>query len=155
MFKYKFSADLSRFFGELMFRQAEKFRQLLSWDIIYLVPVPLHKARLKYRGFNQSLLLAEYLSKRFKRSCVLDCLHRLKNSERQAKLGKLERQINLQGAFCLNVKNPNLSVSGRRVVLIDDVATTCSTLNECAKTLKSGGAKSVTGLVLARGHLFC
>jgi len=155
MFKYKFSAELSEILGELMAKQLGKFMRFANADEIYLVPVPLHKARLKYRGFNQALLLAEYLSKQFSSVRVLNCLSRMPHLERQAKLGKLERQTNLLGAFYLDEQFPRSEIYGQSFILIDDISTTCSTLNECAKILKNNGARTVTGLVLARGHLFC
>ena len=111
-----------------------------------LIPVPLHQRRLRWRGFNQSLVLAEEIAKHFSIAVVDDCLVRQHHTKAQAKLSKKERLVNLKNCFVCRypLKNKN-------IILIDDVTTTGTTLNECAKALKASGAKSIWGLVIARG----
>jgi ComF family protein len=111
-----------------------------------LVPVPLHAARLRQRGFNQSLLLAQHAG-RLLGIEVKDALIRTRRTDAQVNLGSEQRKINVAGAFAVQ---PRLPVAGLSVVLIDDVITTGSTLSACAKALRSAGATSVTAASLAR-----
>jgi len=117
------------------------------WDNGILVPVPLHKKKLKERGYNQSQELAKELSKIVKVPVVLDVLIKIKSTPSQIGLKKEQRQENLTGAF--QIKNP-AEIAGKKVFLVDDVYTTGSTMEECAKTLKKSGAKSVFGIAIAR-----
>jgi len=112
-----------------------------------IMPVPLHPRRLRARGFNQSLLLARCVA--MKTGAELDflSLRRTKFTKPQTELNSEERKRNVRKAFEVVNLEP---VKGRTIVLVDDVATTGSTLNECAKALKKAGADSVLCLVLAR-----
>jgi ComF family protein len=112
-----------------------------------LVPVPLHPTRLRAREFNQSLLLADQLGRHLKRPVSATVLVRVLATDPQTTLSRQERLRNLRQAFA--VRNAE-ALAGRRVLLIDDVFTTGTTLNECAKTLRKGGALSVSALTLAR-----
>jgi len=109
--------------------------------------VPLHWRRQAQRGYNQAELLAEEVAKLtgLKTAALLE---KRKSTKRQAELSSRSRQENLKNAFF--VKTP-ISLVGKKVILIDDVTTTGSTLNECAKVLKEAGAKEIWGLVIARG----
>ncbi len=110
-----------------------------------LIPVPLHPDRLRERGFNQSALLAQALATA-DLPVIDDCLARLRPTQVQMTLGHEERKRNVAGAFgCQDER-----VKGRRVLLIDDVCTTGSTLDACAIALKESGAASVWALTLAR-----
>ena len=114
-----------------------------------VVPVPLHYKRQKERGFNQAYLLAKQLTWLLRpNSKLTNSLLRSKNTKKQAKLSRVDRLKNLSEAFSLK---QNQKIEGSNVILIDDVCTTGSTINECAKVLKKAGAKSVRGFVLARG----
>lgn len=122
------------------------------WENSVLVPVPLSKKRFKERGYNQSEELAKELSKVLNVPVVLNVLLKTKSTESQMKLKKEAREKNLQGAFAVknNIKCPTAHFIYKRVFLVDDVYTTGSTMQECAKTLKENGAKSVWGICLAR-----
>ncbi|MDP2729374.1 MAG: ComF family protein [Dehalococcoidales bacterium] len=112
-----------------------------------LVPVPLHRKRLRERGYNQSALLAKELSKLSKLPVVDDCLIRERQATPQARTkSAAERQDNVTGAFACR----SSQLQDRQVLLIDDVATSGATLDACAEALKEAGAASVWGLVLAR-----
>ncbi len=111
-----------------------------------LVPVPLHRSRHRERGYNQALLLAEGLSAAAGLP-VLDLLRRRRRTRTQWRLGRAARRENLAGA--LAVRNPG-AAAGLRLLLIDDVATTGASLEECARVLKEDGAAWTAGLVLAR-----
>jgi competence protein ComFC len=116
-----------------------------------LVPVPLHRKRLRHRHFNQ----AEEISLALARRCglpVLQALRRVRQTETQTALSRKQRMENLRGAF-------EITHSGRSwierapggAVLVDDVLTTGSTVNECAKTLRRAGFKSVCVVTVMRG----
>ena len=112
-----------------------------------LVPVPLHKNRLRQRGYNQSGLIVNELSKLTALPVVEGCLLRVKDSLPQAKTETVnDRRRNVANAFtCMDQR-----LSGKYVLLVDDVCTSGATLEGCAAALKSAGVLSVWGLTLAR-----
>lgn len=111
-----------------------------------VIPVPLHPARKRERGFNQAELLAELLSARSGLK-LRDSLERIRYTTTQTAFDRAERMENLRDAFRLRKKR---DVRGLRVLLIDDVLTTGSTLSECARVLKVAGAISVHAATAAR-----
>ena len=117
------------------------------WNNSVLIPIPLDKDKLKLRGYNQSEELAKELSKVLQIPMVSDNLTKIKFTKPQMELTKVEREKNLENAF--TIKNPN-ELIGKKVFLVDDVYTTGSTMNECAKILKEAGIKTVWGICLAR-----
>jgi len=141
-FKYRPCRALGKPLGAWM---CANLRVLTSTDII--MPVPLHNSRLRHRGFNQALLLAQPLSMANGISLCCDNLWRIRPTRPQVELSGDDRIRNVAGAFAL--RRP-LDVSGLSVLLVDDVFTTGATLNECADVLKNAGAASVTALTLAR-----
>jgi ComF family protein len=113
-----------------------------------LVPVPLHKRRYNWRGFNQSFLLSKYIAQKFNLTVSERAVVRKRNTAPQAKVKFMEeRKKNVEGAFHFQDKK---LVENKNIIVVDDVCTTLSTLNECAKELKKAGAKNVWGLVVAR-----
>ena len=116
----------------------------LAFDVI--VPVPLHPTRERERGFNQSALLADLLSEHTG-IASRPALERIRYTTTQTAFDRVERMQNLRGAFRLR-KSAN--VRGLRVLLVDDVLTTGSTLSECARILKSAEALSVHAATAAR-----
>jgi ComF family protein len=112
-----------------------------------LVPVPLHRKRLRERGYNQSRLLAKELGKLISLPVVDDCLVRQRHAPPQARTATVEERLsNVADAFaCCDQR-----LKDKQVLLIDDVSTSGATLDACAAALKSAGAASVWGLVLAR-----
>lgn len=159
IFKYRFVKDLAGPLAILMIRQL-KNRQIVKEektfifgpDIIedrVIVPVPLHAKRFRWRGFNQAEILAENIANSFKLPLEKTVLARQKNNIPQAEIkDRRERLENIRNAFiCMD----GVKIKDKIVILIDDVATTSATLGECAKALKSSGAKEVWGVVAARG----
>jgi len=144
-FKYGGRAHLADLFGPLLAELAAGWLPELE-DAI-LMPVPLHPRRLRQRGFNQSLLLARHLAGLPGLSLDFLSLQRPRDTIPQASLGREERKRNVVRAFAL--KNPAV-VEGRDVLLVDDVATTGSTLHACGTVLARAGARRVFCLVLAR-----
>jgi ComF family protein len=123
---------------------AEAYRRY-ALTINLIIPVPLHKSRLKERGYNQSELLARQLGYLLDLQVNSAILRRIRKTEAQVSLSRLERPANVADAF-----ECNHHLSGQHVLLIDDVCTTGSTLDACAKALKARGADLVWGLTLAR-----
>lgn len=119
----------------------------LNGDVDMVIPIPIHRNRLIERGFNQSEELCRLLCKRIYVPMETDALFRIRNTRHQVSLPEDKRMLNIKGAFA--VRQPDL-VMGRRVLLVDDVFTTGSTLNEAAKVLKESGAESVYVYTLAR-----
>ena len=115
-----------------------------EWHAELLVPVPLHWWRQYRRTYNQSYLLAEYVSSRYQIPICQDLLVRTRPTPQQKMLNEKQRRKNLKGAF-----RAAPECKGRSIVLIDDVVTTGSTLSECAKTLKKCGAYRVYAACVA------
>ena len=111
-----------------------------------LVPVPLCVKRHKMRGYNQALLLANAVG-RYLDMPVENALTRVRETTVQKKMSPKERAENVRGAFAVT---PGANIAGRSFILVDDVFTSGSTANECAKTLTDAGAQSVDVLVVAR-----
>jgi len=112
-----------------------------------VMPVPLHRKRLKRRGFNQALLLASGITRHFDLPLSYDNLVRTRSTRPQVELSGEERTVNVKGAF--NILRPG-EIGNKGILLIDDVFTTGATMNECARVLKGAGARSVVALTLAR-----
>ncbi len=150
--KYKNKVHLARPLGRLLFSSFMKYYDIRTVD--YIIPIPLHISRLKQRGFNQAVMLINewpFLIKKFQenRSIDFDCknLIRKRKTVSQTGLGREKRKENVKGAFVVTDKS---KITGKHVLLIDDVYTTGSTSAECAKTLIASGAETVSVLTLAR-----
>jgi len=142
-YKYRFIRTLSEPLS-LLLAQALQNSTLTTPDIV--IPVPLHKRRYRWRGFNQANNLAKELDLQI--PVITDILIRVRYTVPQVKMqNKNQRQENLSDAFVIK---DSLQVMGRNILLIDDVMTTGATLAECARILKASGAKTVSCLVLAR-----
>ncbi len=142
MFKYRGKVALARPLAELMITALPE-----NLDIDLVMPVPLHPTRLRAREFNQSLLLADQIGRHLNRPLSPANLVRIAATDPQTTLSRQARLRNLRKAF--DIRNPH-AISGQRILLIDDVYTTGTTVNECAKTLKKAGAASVTVMTVAR-----
>ena len=116
-----------------------------AYDVV--IPVPLHRSRLRWRGFNQAALLGAALARRLK--CLLDAatLARVRSTPPQTARDRTQRARNVSNAFA--VRRP-ARVAGRRILLVDDVMTTGATADECARVLRAAGARRVDVLTLAR-----
>ena len=112
-----------------------------------VTPVPLHRWRLFTRRYNQSGLLAREIAAAWGLDFSPDLLRRTRPTPSQGGLNRRERFLNVRGAFKLRAER---TVEGRRVILVDDVMTTGTTANACARALKRAGAETVDVLTLAR-----
>lgn len=120
--------------------------RLRNPDFDALVPVPLHSTRRREREFNQAEVIADLLAKRCGKP-LLNALQRIRYTDSQTRHDRAERMENLRGAFCMRQRK---DVLNRHLVLVDDVFTTGSTVEECARVLTAAGAASVRALVVAR-----
>jgi len=123
----------------MMLREAN-----LQFDLV--IPVPLHKDRLKERGYNQSQSFADGLADALSIKCNSTCIIRQKKTETQVQKTKQARWDNLQGAF--QVISPDV-IHGKKILLVDDVITTGATLSTCAISLLSEGAEEVSVATIA------
>ena len=112
-----------------------------------MIPVPLHIKRLRERGFNQSLILAQTVGKKHHIPVNFSLLKRNKFTLTQTGFNRKEREQNIKGAFIVKDRN---TLQNASIILIDDVYTTGATINECAKELMNAGAQKVAVLTLAR-----
>ena len=142
--KYKFSLPLARNLGGILTRAVHS--TAYGGERV-IVPVPLHPRRQRWRGFNQAEMLARAVAAEIDLP-LENLLVRTRNTPHQSKLARAARLQNLTNAFAIA---PEHSPQNKTVILVDDVASTGTTLLECARTLKKSGAKEVWGLVLARG----
>ncbi len=115
-----------------------------SWAIDLILPVPLFPNRQAERGYNQSYLLSQPLSRASGILCRTDCLARIRDTEQQAQLSGAERALNVRDAFVASE-----DVSGLSLLLVDDVVTTGSTLSQCAATLRQKSAKAVYAITVS------
>ena len=145
-FKYNGREYLRRPLGTWLAETLDDPR-MTATQIDALVPVPLHPTRHRSRGYNQSQLLAEVLASDF-HFTILRSLRRIRKTKTQTSFDRAERMENLHDAFQVG---KNAAVKDKHLVLVDDVLTTGSTLNECARTLRAAGAASVRAICVARG----
>ena len=147
-FKYHLVKDLGLYLQQILTDfLSQKINNHYLLDIDLIIPVPLSKKKFLSRGFNQSDILARGVSAKFGWVVLSDAVYRRHCLKSQVDLGYRERLKNVQGVF--KVKERNL-IRGKKILIIDDVLTTGSTVSELAKVLKQAGAREVWGLVLAR-----
>ena len=134
--KYYGNTYMSRYIAQVM-RDKLEFEQL-SAD--YIIPVPLHKKRMRIRGFNQAEKIASYLSE-YTNIPIIDCVKRNRNTKRLYALNKFQREKELKNAF--EVKEDSEEIIGKRIILVDDIFTTGTTVNEISKKLKIYGVDEI------------
>ncbi len=149
LYKYRFIKDLSEPLGKILTSSFGK-TDLPIPDLV--IPIPLHPRRLRWRGFNQSALLAEYFCKNLlpQSRLILNEAVLIRNRYTQPQMQILNyknRKSNTLGAFSIINQS---KVANKIILLVDDVATTGSTIFECATVLKAAGAKEVYAIVVAR-----
>ena len=144
-FKYNRQLHLRHPVAEWL-QEAMNDARLRDRNFDCIVPVPLHPARFRERGFNQAELLAKILGRGINLT-VSRALERTRYTTTQTAFDRTERMENLRGAFRLRKK---IGVRGLRVLLVDDILTTGSTLSECARVLREAGTQSVYAVTAAR-----
>ena len=158
-YKFNEKSYMYKTFVNFLLNDKKIFENIKKYDKI--IPVPISKKRYKERGYNQSLLIAKEISKQTQYKAniekkqkektnlelVNNCLIKTKNIIEQSKLNKEERQNNIQGVYSL--QNPQ-KITNQKILLVDDIYTTGSTVNECSKILKQANPKTIGVLVLAK-----
>ncbi len=132
-------------FVKFIINNKKMVEKLKSYDTI--IPVPISKKRMKERGYNQSTLIAKELSKKIKIDLEINCIIKVKNVKEQSKLNKEQREKNIQNVYELKNKQ---KIINKKILLIDDIYTTGSTVNECSKILGQGKPAQIDVLVVAR-----
>lgn len=145
-FKYYNKPYFYKLFGSLLL----SFMTDIDYtDFDYIASVPLHKSKMRTRGYNQSELIAKYLSDELLIPYA-DMLKRTKKTTRQSKQSKEERRKNLKAAFAVKSPAKYKNIKNSNVLLVDDVYTTGSTADECSKTLLNYGVSKVYVITVAR-----
>ena len=143
--KFHRRLELTELFARVLLYYLKRDQADLSFDGI--VPVPLHYRRFHQRGYNQSEEIGRVLSRHLGITLWAEVLRRTRYTRPQTRLAHRERRGNVQDAFEVVYAEP---VRDRRVLLLDDVYTTGSTMNACARVLKEAGAREVTALTVCR-----
>lgn len=133
-------------FGEALAVQLVHFLRSLEWDLELVIPVPLGKKRLKERGYNQVALVAQPLAYAVGWEYAPAALWKARETRTQVGLNISQRKDNVDKAYQADSK----IVSQKSILLMDDVATTGSTINSCTNALKESGARDVYVLTIAR-----
>ena len=145
--QYKFNEKsyLYKTFAKIIIKNKKIYGFLKLYDII--ITVPMFKNKKAVRGYNQSELIAKEIGKQWGLAFEKDILIKIKNTQVQSTLNKTQRVENVKDAF--DVKD-NTKVKNKKIVLIDDIYTTGSTVNECSKILKKAGAKEICVVTIAK-----
>lgn len=147
-FKYNNRREYAKFYAMALERQ---FADIIrSWQPQVLIPVPLHKSRLRKRGYNQAEVLAKAIGEQMDIPVDGGILIRVKKTIPQKMLGQKERLMNVEKAF----QTASNSIKYKKVILVDDIYTTGTTINECARILKENGADTVFFVAACIGNGF-
>lgn len=147
---YRFKYHNRRCYGKIFAEELVRMyrRRLERWDIQEIIPVPLHRARKRRRGYNQSEVLARELGKILQIPVSTDVIFRIRNTRPQKDLDEKERFFNLKGAFGVSKKwEPK-----GNVLVVDDIYTTGSTIHNMAGILRKAGAPKVYFLTISIGQ---
>ena len=144
-YKFNDKSYLYKTFVNFLLKNEKFFEILKSYDTI--IPVPISQKRRKERGYNQSELIAKEMAKAIGNHYNNQCLFKTRNIIEQSKLKKEERQKNIQGVY--ELRNEKL-LQDKKILLIDDIYTTGSTVNECARMLEQAHPKFIGVFTLAK-----
>ncbi|WP_236865805.1 ComF family protein [Candidatus Hydrogenosomobacter endosymbioticus] len=143
--KYRKDNSSAMFIAEIMLPMVLE----IAHKVDYIIPVPLHWTRVSKRGFNQSALIARHLSRFLGIPILIDSLTRNRKTPSQGSLTSHMREKNVAGAFSVKSSSSKM-ISEARILLVDDVYTTGSTINACSEALKLTGAKKIIAVTLAK-----
>ena len=144
-YKFNEKSYLYRTFLEFIKNSEKICTQIKKYDII--MPIPISKKRMKQRGYNQSTLIAKNLAKMLNIEYKENVLVKIKDNKPQSELGQHERSANVKGVYKIKALR-NIYI--KKILLIDDIFTTGSTANECARVLKENNANSVGIFTIAK-----
>ena len=147
LINYKFNEKsyLYRSFVNFLLKQQKVFEIIKTYDII--LPVPISKKRYKQRGYNQTELIAREISKRAGIELVTNCVYKERNNVPQSTLNKEDRIENVKNTYI--IKNSKI-IKDKRAIILDDIYTTGSTVNECSKLLKQNNVKEILVMTIAK-----
>lgn len=147
--EYKFSGQwlMGELFGEMMYAELKGISYIWEYDLI--IPVPLHENRLNERGYNQSEIIAKKISELSDHQMINDALFRIRETKRQSSLPAKDRRTNVKGAFFA----AKSVVSGKRIILVDDICTMGETIRACADALHNAGAEEVIAITLCKSSI--
>lgn len=145
LFKYRHRRSLAGPLARSLVSVMRRDRRFDAMEAV--VPVPLHAAKARARGYNQSELIATHLARRTGLELIRGSLLRIRNTPSQSGLALAQREINVRGAFAVKDRR---AVAGRRLILADDVLTTGATVDACVQALTHAGAEEVCVLTVAR-----
>jgi ComF family protein len=145
LFKFKNKFFLSKFFFKYLKKKINEFNDAID----FIIPVPMHVKKLRLRGYNQAVLLVKEFEKDGYKNVIYDLLKKTVNGKPQMSLKYRERRLNLRNSFKIN-ENYIEKIRDKNVLIIDDIFTTGSTVDECSKILKQNGVKKVFVLTIAK-----
>ena len=147
LLKYKFDdkSFIYKTFCEFIVKNEKIFDFIKRYDII--IPVPIHKKRMKERGYNQSELIARDLAKKANIACYTDVLIKIKNNKAQSTLNSKQRNENTKNVYKLFKQE---KIDKKNILLFDDIYTTGATMNSCVQELKKSKVKQIGILTLAK-----
>lgn len=149
-FKYKKTTSIKYTLNQIISASLQNYKQYFNKKDFLIIPVPLHKYKQRARGFNQSEIISDIISNILNIETKNNILIRFKNNPPQANQeDSTKRKQNAENIFKINENFKHL-VQNKNIILADDVFTTGSTLNECAKILKENSAKDIYAICLAR-----
>ncbi len=140
-FKYGTRKEYGRYYAEELVKKYGNWIEKTGAQAF--IPVPIHRERYKKRGYNQAKVIADNIAKETDIPVIDDYLIRIKNTEALKELSAAERKISLEDAFLVSETSKLLYRNLRCVIIVDDIYTTGSTINECADTLKRAGVSKV------------
>ncbi len=144
-YKFNEKSYLYVTFVKFLLKNKKLFENIKKYDTI--IPVPISYKRYKERGYNQSLLIAKEIAVNTDLELLNNCLIKTKNIIEQSKLNKEDRAKNISGVYILQKKE---LIENRKILLVDDIYTTGSTVNECSRMLRYGNPKKIGILILAK-----
>lgn len=147
-YKYNGKNYLYKPLGEIMLGTIEKYEICKNIDLIGYIPT--HRRKEALRGYNQAELLANYISQKTNIPILKGNLIKIKWTKEQSHSNKIERITNLRDSF--HIKEPSI-IEGKNILLVDDIITTGTTMEECSRVLKNNGAKEIVGLALTSSKL--
>lgn len=144
-FKYNGRDFLKQLLGRLLIEFINTYKLTLK-EFDFVIGIPMHPSKLRYREYNQSLLLAEEIARNFNLVLLKEALYKIKDTLSQTQLDAQERINNVVGSFRIN---PKFNLRDKNILIVDDLLTTGATASEAARIIKSAGARKVWVLALA------
>jgi len=145
LMKYHYISDIAPMLGGMVAEEIRHLEMAGYFSGFTVVPLPLHRTREKWRGYNQAEMMARAVAAQIELPMSPHCLVRVRKTRVQAELADAERAANVMGAFLASSSVPE------RIILVDDVSTTRSTLQQACASLKKSGASEVWAAAFAQG----